>query len=233
MKFLITRPLEQSKRFSSQLVEVFGENIKVCISPVIEINTLKQSINTKSFQGLLFTSENGVRAFAKLSIERNLPAFCVGNQTALVARSCGFLSVSAQGDTNRLILLLKDQASELRLLYLRGKYVSADIEQELRKDNIKVVSKIVYDQTPMKLTHQAVQFLSGSDGVIVPLFSDRSNVILSKQFFQEMNSIRIAICLSPAIARNVNPLHYSKVYVSPNPNSVSLIEEIKRFTYMS
>jgi len=111
--------------------------------------------------------------------------------------------------------------------------VSADIEQELRKDNIKVVSKIVYDQTPMKLTHQAVQFLSGSDEVIVPLFSDRSNVILSKQFFQKMNSIRIAICLSPAIARNVNPLHYSKVYVSPNPNSVSLIEEIKRFIYMS
>jgi uroporphyrinogen-III synthase len=183
MKFLITRPLEQSKRFSCQLVEAFGGNIKVCISPVIEINTLKKSINTTSFQGLIFTSENGVRAFAKLNTERNLPAFCVGNQTALVARSCGFLAVSAQGDTNQLILLLKEQASELRLLYLRGKHVSADIEQELRKDNIKVVSKIVYKQNPIKFTHQAVEFLSGPDKIIVPLFSDRSNVILSKQFF--------------------------------------------------
>ena len=58
--------------------------------------------------GLLFTSANGVRAFAAASPRRDLPALAVGDATAAAARAAGFADVaSAGGNVADLALLVR------------------------------------------------------------------------------------------------------------------------------
>lgn len=56
-----------------------------------------------AFDTLAFTSANGVRAFAKLSAQRDVPVWCVGARTAEAAREAGFGDVrSTDGDIGAL-----------------------------------------------------------------------------------------------------------------------------------
>ena len=56
---------------------------------------------------MLFTSSNGVRAFAELSPRRDLPAFAVGDATAAAALAAGFTQFkSAGGDVRDLARLV-------------------------------------------------------------------------------------------------------------------------------
>ena len=47
----------------------------------------------RPYRALAFTSANGVRAFAGKSTERNLPAYAVGERTAVALRAAGFTPV--------------------------------------------------------------------------------------------------------------------------------------------
>ena len=71
MKILITRPLQQSRRFAKALDKQFGESLEICISPVLEIKFFRVEINLEPFDGLIFTSESGVKAFTHLNIGIN------------------------------------------------------------------------------------------------------------------------------------------------------------------
>ena len=89
MKILITRPLQQSRRFAKALDKQFGESLEICISPVLEIKFFRVEINLKPFDGLIFTSESGVKAFAHLNKKTDKKVNSVGACTSEVARRSG------------------------------------------------------------------------------------------------------------------------------------------------
>ena len=140
---LLTRPEADSRRVAERLA---GEGIATAIWPLTRIvhepGPVKVPAGT---DGLVFTSQNAVEAFVAASGRRDLTAWCVGARTAGAARAAGFADVrSADGDVSDLARLLRGGGAE-RLLYLRGRHVSADLGALLADSGIAFCERIVYD----------------------------------------------------------------------------------------
>lgn len=71
--------------------------------------------------GLVFTSANGVKAFARLSDARSNPVYTVGRNTADEARTAGFTRIeTAAGDVDDLVeILLKACGASERNFFVR------------------------------------------------------------------------------------------------------------------
>ena len=227
MKILITRPLHQSRRFKKSLVEQFGENLEICISPILEIKSFRVKINLSFFDGIIFTSENGVKAFTNLNKKTDKKIYCVGAYTSEIARKSGLIVAHTEKDVGDLKTWLIENDSERKLLYLCGQNISNNLEVAFEGSKTTVVSQIIYDQLSRKLSPSAIQFLSGVIPVLIPIFSVRSYEILSQQFKSTMSSSRIAICLSEAIANKIKDDEFEKVLISAQPDLESLIKVVR------
>lgn len=227
MKILITRPLHQSRRFKKSLVEQFGENLEICISPILEIKSFRVKINLSFFDGIIFTSENGVKAFTNLNKKTDKKIYCVGAYTSEIARKSGLIVAHTEKDVGDLKTWLIENDSERKLLYLCGQNISNNLEVAFEGCKTTVVSQIIYDQLSRKLSPSAIQFLSGVIPVLIPIFSERSYEILSQQFKSTMSSSRIAICLSEAIANKIKDDEFEKVLISAQPDLESLIKVVR------
>lgn len=227
MNILITRPIGQSQRFFRHLIENFGTRVNIVISPIMKIKPLIVNIDVNEFDGIIFTSENAVRAFKKLAISTKKDIFCVGRQTAKCAQRIGLSVAQTEKDTTDLIGFLFKNKIQARLLYLCGDNISVDLTKALSTSSIRVSSKVIYEQAPMKLTREAIKILSQENPLLIPIFSERSGHLLSKQFTKKMISPRIAVCLSHQIANNIAQYEYDKVLTSQNPDVDSLIALIK------
>ena len=230
MKILITRSFDQSRRFSERLVKKFDNKLDISISPIIKIKPLYFNVELNSFDGIIFTSENAIKVCKKIDISSDKKIFCVGRQTKKMAEKNG-LKVSNTGkDTASLIKLLLTIKIKTRLLYLCGKNISVDLSKAFSSsDTVSVCTKAIYDQTPLKLTLNAINILSQKKPVLVPIFSERSGHILSRQFTKKMTSPRIALCFSKQIANSLVNYEYDKVLISPYPDIENLIALIEEF----
>lgn len=117
------------------------------IQPLLAIRSLPQSEPDLSpFTALVFTSPNGVGAFAALTPRRDRPVFTVGDATAGAARAAGFADVlSANGAISDLAtLLLAHLGPDDRVLAAVAARPVADLGA-LLAGRIPVESLAVYD----------------------------------------------------------------------------------------
>ena len=88
LSVLNTRPAEDADELSSALFELGFEVIGEPLLTVRYSDTEPPSLDT--YQAVVFTSRNGVRAFARASEERNALVFAVGDATSREAQTIGF-----------------------------------------------------------------------------------------------------------------------------------------------
>lgn len=141
---LLTRPEAESREVAEQLAAM---GIRSAIWPMTRIVPVGGPVEVPvGTDGLVFTSRNAVAAFAAGCTERGLTVWCVGARTAEAAREAGFTDVvSADGDVAALADLLRHGAGgPRRLLYLKGKEVSADLGAMLRGSGNILESRVVY-----------------------------------------------------------------------------------------
>lgn len=141
---LLTRPEAESREVAGTLAAM---GIRSVIWPMTRIEFVDGPVGVpEGTDGLVFTSRNGVAAFARSCAERGLTAWCVGGRTADAARDAGFADVvSADGDVDALAALLRQEAGgSRRLLYLRGREVSADLGAMLSGSGNILESRVVY-----------------------------------------------------------------------------------------
>src|SRR5512147_1864047 len=107
MHALITRPQDDAKPLAAALA---AKGIDCTIEPLLQIVPIEDTtINLDGVQALLFTSANGVRAFAAKSARRDLKVLAIGEGSAAAARETGFPEVeSAGGDVAALATLVID-----------------------------------------------------------------------------------------------------------------------------
>ena len=95
---------------------------------------------------LVFTSANGVAAFAALTPDRALPVFTVGDATAEAARAAGFAAVrSAGGDIGRLAALLLAEGRTIGPLLAPGALQPAGDLPALLRGRVEAVALPVYE----------------------------------------------------------------------------------------
>jgi uroporphyrinogen-III synthase len=232
MRLLVTRPREDADALAAALREIGAEPV---LAPVMTIE-LEPAIHTDltRVQALLFTSANGVRAFAATSDTRALPVFAVGDATARAAAEAGFASIeSAGGDTQDLAALvaraLDPQSGAL--LHPAGRDVAGPLKQALEAQGFEVRRETYYRATFARtLPAEAQHAISARnfDGVL--FFSPRTAqsfvTLVRDAALTDALSDSYAYCLSAAVAEIARDVQWKDVRVAAEPTQAALLDLI-------
>src|SRR5262249_38621922 len=209
---LSRRPEEDGGTLADALRQ---RGVEVSIEPLLSIRTLPGvAIDLEGVQALLFTSSNGVRAFAELSQRRELPCFTVGDATAAAARSAGFAQVeSAGGDVRDLARLVSEklQPAGGLLFHAAASAVAGALAAAGGAAGFGLRRAVLYEAKPAeRLADETLRRLA--DGAIdwVLFFSPRTAQTFVKLIEAAPVADRLrlaggiaptqALCLSPAVA---------------------------------
>ncbi|MBY6004019.1 uroporphyrinogen-III synthase [Salipiger bermudensis] len=171
---LLTRPEAASRQFLSALEAEGVSGFKSIISPLIGIEVTGPLPDLEGIGGAIFTSANGVRAYAALGGPVLPLCFTVGDATAEAARAAGFAPRSAGGDAAALVDMVIEEAPGVPLVHLRGTHARGAVAERLRAAGLVATDAVIYDQPAQELSAGAKAALQGDVPVIVPLFSSRS-----------------------------------------------------------
>lgn len=171
---LLTRPEAQSARFAAAFQARFGTDIAIRTAPIMAIRPTGVPVDLGGVSGLIFTSENGVSAFAETHQERSLTAYCVGDRTAQAARAAGFAAYSARGTADDLIADLLKAPPAGRLIHLRGAHARGNVAERLTQAGLPTSECIVYDQTARPVPRDVLNAVAEARRTLLPLFSPRS-----------------------------------------------------------
>jgi uroporphyrinogen-III synthase len=229
MRVLITRPREDSVALEGELHD---RDIETLLAPMLVIRHFEEvTLDLEGVQGLLFTSSNGVRAFASLRDERDLTAWCVGDETARTARKAGFGEVhSAAGNVDVLAEYVSDHArpENGRMIHVAGSVSAGDLAGALRAAGFAVDRVPLYEAVTTTSLDEEVRaaFLDELlDGVL--FFSPRTAatfVSLVKEAGLETQCGAVdAFCLSPAVARLAEELPWRHIHVAAEPTRAALL----------
>lgn len=233
MRVLITRPREDAEALAATLR---AQSIEAVIAPLLAINAVADAaLDLAGVQALLFTSANGVRAFARRTRARALPVFAVGDATARAARAAGFARVeSASGAVDDLAALVRARLDPKRgaLLHGAGADVAGDLAGALATAGFDVRRIVLYRAAKARrLPAAAARALAEGALDAVLFFSPRSAatfVSLARQAGVEPALVRLdALCLSEAAAAAVREVAWRTVAVAARPDQPALLQLVR------
>ncbi len=232
MRLLITRPEPDASSLATLLED---QGHEAAIAPLMDVRF--QDIPAPDLAGaqaLIFTSANGVRAYASSSSERDLPAYCVGNATAQCAREQGFSGVhSADGDVHSLARLVKARlvARNGELVHIAGTVSAGDLAGVLAADGFKVRRSVLYEAVPgSSLDTDVVQKIRSGYFDYILFFSPRTaRIFMTLAEQQELVpdlSRNSAACLSNAVYETLHSSHWQRIVVASSPTQASLLAAV-------
>lgn len=232
MRLLVTRPAEDA----GPLAEALGRRgHEVTLEPLLAIIPKADiQLDLDGVQALLFTSANGVRAFAQLSARRDLPVFAVGDASARQAGEVGFSQVSsANGDVNDLAELVERACDPKNgaLLHPAATQVAGDLKGQLEAKGFAVRRTVIYEsQESDRLSAETIRLIQGDgiDGIL--FFSPRTARTFAKLAVQAGTVERLArvlaFALSQAVAEPLADLGFRAIRVAQKPDQESLLTRI-------
>ena len=232
MQVLVTRPPEDAAPIVDDLA---ARGHTAMVSPMLRVRYLAEAApDLTGVQALLFTSANGVRAFASASGERDLPALTVGNATAAAAAEAGFARrETAAGDADALVRLVaatRDPADGA-LFHAAGTVTTGDLAGKLESHGFAVRRETVYAAEPAgAFTPNATAALRARTLDAVLFFSPRT----AKTFVTLAHAADIAdacrgmraVCLSPAVANAAAGLTWRGVHTARRPERAALLRTL-------
>lgn len=221
---ILTRPAAASARFADQIRAAFGD-VPVVVSPLMAPVWLDPAL-PDGWDGVLFTSETGVAGLARLTARRG-PAVCVGARTAEVAQAAGWQAQALGGDADRLVAALTAQGLAGRWLHARGVDAAGNLAQRLNAAGGQVAEALVYDQQDQHLTPNARKALTGTDPVVILVFSPRS----ARLFVAQAGPITApaqAVAISAAAAEPLVAAMPGRVVVAQTPDAAGMLAALGR-----
>ena len=229
MRVLVTRPIEDAAR----LIDILAtRGIDGLATPFLAITYNDgPALDLTGVQAVVFTSANGVRAFARRAADRTLPALCVGDATRTQALAAGFASVkSADGDVRALAALIKAalDPSQGAVLHPAGSHVAGDLGGQLAAAGFTYQREALYSAQKIKTLPDAVsQALKAGDVDGVLLYSPRTAAAFAKVVRGEGLDGKLlgvtAYCLSPAVADKIADLPWGDIKIAAQPDQDALL----------
>ena len=146
--------------------------------PVFEINYIPKDIDFLKYDGIIFTSKNGIFAIDSFNTDwKKIPAYAIAQKTANIIQQYGgivqYIGKSAHGDefAKELIQIAKNK----KLLYLRAKKVVSNLVNILNSNGVTCDEVVIYETKCKRLKNQI--FKKGS----IFIFTSPSTI---KCFFQ-------------------------------------------------
>lgn len=234
MKVLITRPEPDASAFAALCA---SRGLAPVVAPLMEIAILKQEIGLSGVGALVFTSANGVRAFAANSAERNLPVFAIGQASAEAARAEGFSSVTtAGGDIGALSQLIVRRKAALNgaVLHIAGTHRAGDLVEALAKAGLNARRDVFYEARAVGALPDAAR--AALDGAAhtdwVALFSPRSaalfvSLVYDAGLIGALSGVRAA-CLSAAVAEKAGAADWKSIEIAAESSAAAMTEMMTR-----
>jgi len=232
MNIIFTRPLIDSEDL---MMNFFKLGYKVVHMPTLSITSANmEPINTKEYDGLIFTSANAVRFLKLKNSEKNTKCFCVGNLTERSLRLKGFNNtIAASGTVNALKnIIINSEKSIKNLAYLCGDVISYELDKELMREGFKV-SKIV-NYTSDKITvlnKESMDLIKKYPANIALIYSRRSaesfDEIVRKYSLAELMTQCIVMCISKKIEEFLKSKGWKKTKIFNPGEELIKIDQIK------
>ena len=230
MRVLITRPNEDAARFA-ELVRARGHQA-LCAS-LLSVRLFDgPELTLEGVGAVVATSANGVRAFARRAVRRDLPLFAVGPQTAEAARLAGFGRIEcADGDAATLAAAAANWIKPEDGVLLHA--ASADNEGRLKvllaEEGFTVDVQVLYEVVAIQaLPDKAREAIVNGPLDAVIVFSPRSAQALRDCIARAKLSAACkrmaAICISRGAAEALAPLKFREVAVAARPNQDALLD---------
>ncbi len=236
MRALITRPEEDAAPLTEALT---ARNVEVAIEPLLMIRVLDDAaVDLDGVQALLFTSANGVRAFAARSERRDLGVLTVGDASAAAAREAGFGHVeSATGDVGDLVRLVKRRLDPKggALFHAAGSVVAGDLAGQLAEAGFTLRRVMLYEAKPAEaLSPEVLAALAERTIDLVLFFSPRTAATFV-ELVRKAGDPRVtagcasaaALCLSPAVAEAAGAITWKSLHSAARPDLPSMLRLIE------
>lgn len=239
---LITRPQPQASRDAL----FFKENgIAAHCNPMLFYKDVDFDVPPlEGMKALIATSARALNNWSKSAQNYSMPIYCVGDQTAHAARNMGHNDVrSASGDAKDLCaLILNDLSPNSRLLYIRGRDISADIASALKGRGMNCSEVITYEaQLAESLSPETLDLLQNGRIAATALYSVRSaenfaRIVRVHKGDNALKRIKL-LCISDAVIKCVRSLETGEILKPDRPDgddlralSVQIMTDINRTT---
>jgi uroporphyrinogen-III synthase len=219
---LLTRPEAQSQRFAAVFRAQFGDDWPILFAPLSQLEFHEAQTDWQGIGDIIFTSQNGVAGFSRLTQDRNLRAWCVGDKTANAARMAGFDAVTGPGTAKELADRVIADGAIRRILYARADDIAFDMSKYLKTAEIETIENIVYSQKPCPPTAEAAALLASKTPVLLPFFSRRA-VKIFRQNYPETRAPILVAAISPNVADATERMPKAACIVARNPDSDHMI----------
>ncbi|MEO1554651.1 MAG: uroporphyrinogen-III synthase [Pseudomonadota bacterium] len=181
----------------------------------------------QNFAGLVFTSANGVRVFAKREKDRSLTAWCVGPATAEAARLAGFSNVrESAGNAEDLAKFIADHSTptEQPLLHVANTAATGTLQSVLQSFGFSVRFAGLYDMQPSVQLPDRVQTLIQAQAPAILLIHSNKGATAIANLLSEQNCENlIAVGISDQALTPLNTLNLCAVHFAEVPNEDGLI----------
>jgi len=166
----MTRPLEYKDSFHAAFSKLDLAIVDCPLSRTEPIEDVEISLAGTDI--LVFTSQIAVGLFAKLTSERNIPAYAVGSATANALSNCGFSHVICTGFSGGQMIKALNKVGFHSGLYLSAEIVACGIDEAFvgRVRRLKLYRM----QPAQAFTTPLLSVFNKEQGGVIPFFSRRS-----------------------------------------------------------
>jgi uroporphyrinogen-III synthase len=234
MRVLITRPAADATELAAAL-RTHGH--EVLFDPLLTTSeepgsaaALERSL--PGVQAVVFTSPNGVRAFAAASRRRNVPVIALGDATMAAARAARFGEIeSVDGDAEALTSLVVGRLNPLggALLVVTGAEVGRDLARVLGAAGFSVRRVALYRAEPAQAFSSKVVagFKSGTIDAAV-FFSPGTATVFARLIaasgFGAACEGMTAVVTSPAVSTALKTIAWDNLVVARAPTQAAILE---------
>jgi uroporphyrinogen-III synthase len=235
MRLLLTRPEPDAAELRSEL-EALGH--QVLTEPLLRIELLPvPARGIEGAQALVVTSRNGVRALAggealpSALSAHGLPLYCVGEETAALARASGFSNVvTGAGKAQDLVPLITRELTPASgpIIHVAGEQLAFDLAGALSAQGFGVRTVTAYRAVAAgRLSGETAGAIAGGrvDGVV--LMSPRTaatfaGLVAAAGLADEAAKLNY-ICISDAVAQGLGTLAPDRRVIAKSPNRAGII----------
>jgi uroporphyrinogen-III synthase len=200
-------------------------------APLLRVVFAPTTPDLAAVGALIFTSRNGVAAFAARTPERRFTVFTVGDATAAAARRAGFDEVvSAAGDVDalRALLLARGRREGGRLLRVGAREPAGDLVSDLSAAGFEVAEWACYHTVEVP-GPQVIADLeaAGRPADAILVYSPKAARALAHLPDIARSRLRAAVCISAAAAAPLEVATPCALHIARHPDEASMFAALR------
>jgi len=191
------------------------------VAPLLQVRALSAPPSPAGYDGLVFTSLNGVRFAPAPSSGPTPPVLAVGDATAEAARQAGYGDVaSAGGDVGDLARLIGARfGAGARLLHLSAAAPAGDLAADVAPFGVRIDRAAIYETIDIPASPDPL----GQPLHAILVHSPRGGAALAAHLAGRAANTAL-ICISAAAATPLADIPGARLCIAPFPNEASLLK---------